>query len=138
MRISTIVAALTSAIAVSALPTASSLVSRIETCDKSPSDGRAATLFKQQNLIGENVATDYTPLPADSGCIDMSSFFGNWEGKTRSLVVNAGFKCEFYTEFKCPADCPKLALGSKTAQALQKTLPEAFDERIYSAKCTKF
>lgn len=52
---------------------------------------------KQQNLIGENVATDYTPLPADSGCIDMSSFFGNWEGKTRSLVVNAGFKCEFYT-----------------------------------------
>ncbi|KAF2450247.1 hypothetical protein P171DRAFT_136723 [Karstenula rhodostoma CBS 690.94] len=57
----------------------------------------ACTLYKAKNLAGKTSPTDYTPVPADSGCLDLSSLYGAWEGKTRSLVVQEGYKCDFYT-----------------------------------------
>lgn len=64
-----------------------------------PQDARndgACTLYKAKNLAGKTSPTDYTPIPADSGCLDLSNLFGVWEGKTRSLVVQEGYKCDFY------------------------------------------
>jgi hypothetical protein len=57
----------------------------------------ACTLYKAKNLAGKTSPTDYVPVPADSGCLDLSSLYGAWEGKTRSLVVQKGYKCDFYT-----------------------------------------
>jgi hypothetical protein len=68
-------------------------------CEQSPADGRGATIFKQEYLAGDRLATDYTPIPVTGHdfCMDLSNIFGGWYASAHSLVVNEGYKCEFYT-----------------------------------------
>ncbi|CAI6334101.1 unnamed protein product [Periconia digitata] len=132
MRATFFISALVSASAVSALPTI--LSSRGEYCDKSPSDGRAATIFKQQDFQGDNVAADFQPVPVTYGsCFSMNNFYGNWASTTRSLIVNDGFKCEFYTDATCTS--APLCLTGQGEQNVQHTLPEGFDGNIQSVQC---
>lgn len=57
----------------------------------------AAVIYKAQKFQGTTSPTDYTPLPTEGGCFNLSSLYGNWESKARSLVVQKGYKCDFYT-----------------------------------------
>ena len=75
------------------------------------------------------------PLPTDGACFDLTSLYGGWEDAARSLVVQKGFKCEFYTAFTCGGT--PLCLNAKEGKVVQKTLPEAFDSRIKSVQCKK-
>ncbi|PVH99716.1 hypothetical protein DM02DRAFT_656104 [Periconia macrospinosa] len=133
MRATFFISALLSATAaVSALPT--SLVQRGEYCDKSPSDGRAATIFKQQDFAGDRIATDYVSVPVtDDFCFSLNSFFGGWTASTRSLIVNDGYKCEFYNQSECGGE--PLCLSGQGEQSVQHTLPEGFDSAIVSLQC---
>ncbi|KAL5406110.1 hypothetical protein PMIN06_004444 [Paraphaeosphaeria minitans] len=97
----------------------------------------ACTLFKAKNLAGKTSPTDYTPVPADSGCLDLSSLYGAWEGKTRSLVVQAGYKCDFYTDPQCPTSATPLCLNASAEKITMKTLPKEWDQKIQSVKCEK-
>ncbi|KAF1952306.1 hypothetical protein CC80DRAFT_495381 [Byssothecium circinans] len=135
MRTTFLLPALLSASAVVAMPASTKLFQRSEYCDKSPADGRGATIFKQQDLAGDRVATDYTPIPVtDDFCFNLSSTYGGWYGAARSLVVNDGFKCEFYTEFQCAGEVLCLS-GTDGAQNIQTSLPEGFDSAIKSVQC---
>ncbi|KAF2684082.1 hypothetical protein K458DRAFT_389298 [Lentithecium fluviatile CBS 122367] len=136
MRISILITALMSSIAVSALPTTSSSTSSICSCDTSPSVG--ATIFKESNPTAcGNVASDYTTIPTGQGCIDLSNFFGSWEDHVGALVVAKGQKCEFYTEFACPSTNAPLCLGSKTEPIIKATVPKTYQGKIKSAQCHK-
>ncbi|KAJ4354148.1 uncharacterized protein N0V89_005881 [Didymosphaeria variabile] len=101
------------------------------------SNDGACTLYKAKNLAGKTSPTDYTPIPADSGCLDLSSLYGAWEGKTRSLVVQEGYKCDFYTDFTCPTSSTPLCLNASDKKITKKTLPAAWDQKIKSVKCEK-
>ncbi|KAF1976550.1 hypothetical protein BU23DRAFT_29335 [Bimuria novae-zelandiae CBS 107.79] len=95
----------------------------------------ACTLYKAQQLKGSLSTTDYTFVPAGSGCLDLTSLFGIWEDKTRSLVVQEGYKCEYFTEFQCTSE--PLCLNASDKKIIKKTLPAAFDKKIKSVKCEK-
>ncbi|KAF2639561.1 hypothetical protein P280DRAFT_40459 [Massarina eburnea CBS 473.64] len=133
MRASILVSALLSAATVSALPTAN-VFARTDYCEKSPADGRGATLFKQPNLVGDRIATDYAAIPVTrDSCFNLSSLFGAWYGAAKSLVVNEGYTCDFYTEFQCTGT--PLCLTGDGAQNIQLTLPEGFSSAIKSVQC---
>ncbi|KAF2472913.1 uncharacterized protein BDR25DRAFT_312786 [Lindgomyces ingoldianus] len=102
-----------------------------------PDDGRGATIFKQQDLIGETVPADKTAIPGNAWCTDLTMIYGNWDGRVRSLVVQLGYKCQFYTTYGCPSSSPKLSLGSKDESTKLRTLSEEFDEKIHSVVCVK-
>lgn len=100
-------------------------------------DGRGATIFKQQNLQGSQVPGDKTAVPGNTYCADLSNIFGNWDGKVRSLKVEPGYRCKFFTAYGCPASGQKLELGKKGVFLVANQLPTEFDEKIHSVICSK-
>ncbi|KAF2279221.1 uncharacterized protein EI97DRAFT_498738 [Westerdykella ornata] len=108
-------------------------------------DDRAATLYKQPNRPsgGQNRNhQDWIALPGNypgrGFCIDMSNLFGNWDEATRSLSVEKGFRCAFYSEVGCSSSKSKGAmwveLGEKDKEVLVDGLGR-MDRRIRSAEC---
>ncbi|KAF2786226.1 hypothetical protein K505DRAFT_202262, partial [Melanomma pulvis-pyrius CBS 109.77] len=98
-------------------------------------DGRGATIWKQQNMIGDIVPADQTAVPGNAWCTNLNNIFGGWDKKVRSLVVQDGYKCQFYTEYDCPTAGLYLDLGSKDDLVLQPTLTADFDLKIHSVFC---
>ncbi|KAK3201302.1 hypothetical protein GRF29_185g572539 [Pseudopithomyces chartarum] len=95
------------------------------------------TLYKAQKLVGKSSPTDYTPIPADAGCVNLNSLYGLWENQTRSLVVQKDYKCDFYTEYECPTTNTPLCLKASGQKIIKKTLPKGYDRKIKSVKCNK-
>jgi hypothetical protein len=56
------------------------------------SDGRGATIFKDKNFKGQSTA-----IPANNFCTNINNIFGEFDGKIRSLTVEKGYQCKFYT-----------------------------------------
>jgi len=55
-------------------------------------DGRGATIFTNKNFNGRSTA-----IPANDFCTDIDNIFGNFDGKIRSVTVEKGYHCKFYT-----------------------------------------
>jgi hypothetical protein len=54
-------------------------------------DGRGCTLWKQQEFVGGDIGI----LPSSCGNLDKAP--GNWDLQTRSLAIEPGYKCTFWT-----------------------------------------
>jgi hypothetical protein len=55
-------------------------------------DGRGATIWSEQKYAGQSVA-----IPGNEYCADLGMIMPNLEGKGRSIMVEAGYSCQFYT-----------------------------------------
>ncbi|KAI4927231.1 uncharacterized protein J4E92_006398 [Alternaria infectoria] len=94
-------------------------------------DGRGATIFTDKNFNGRSTA-----IPANDFCTDIDNIFGNFDGKIRSVTVEKGYHCKFYTGHDCPANGQKMECGSKDQASVFGDLG-TFDYKIHSAYCTK-
>ena len=54
-------------------------------------DGRGCTLWKQQDFLGVDIGI----LPTSCGNLNQAP--GNWDMQTRSLAIEPGYKCTFWT-----------------------------------------
>ncbi|KAI4649634.1 hypothetical protein J4E93_003954 [Alternaria ventricosa] len=106
----------------------STLVAAVPTA---AADGRGATIFTDKNFNGRSTA-----IPANDFCTDMNNIFGNFDGKIRSVTVEKGYHCKFYTGHDCPANGQKMECGSKDQASVFGDLG-TFDYKIHSAYCTK-
>ncbi|KAF1850732.1 uncharacterized protein K460DRAFT_271364, partial [Cucurbitaria berberidis CBS 394.84] len=95
-------------------------------------DGRGATIWTSHGFQGASVA-----IPANNWCTDMNNLFGDFDGKARSIVVASGYKCQFYTEYRCPSNGRKLDEGMVNREVAMAELPGDFDLKIHSAYCAK-
>ncbi|KAJ4364647.1 hypothetical protein N0V83_009244 [Neocucurbitaria cava] len=96
-------------------------------------DGRGATLWTLRAFQGSSVA-----IPASAWCTDMNNVFGNFDGKARSLSVEGGYKCQFYTEYGCSAaKGKKLEYGNAKKGVKVAALTGDFEGKIHSAYCAK-
>ncbi|KAF1996629.1 hypothetical protein P154DRAFT_579728 [Amniculicola lignicola CBS 123094] len=102
------------------------------------SSARAATLFKKPHFDGVNEGTDVTAIQTwyDS-CQIFEGWYGGWDKAARSIVVEKGFKCVFFTNADCKGT-PVLQLGDKKRFAVLGQLPKEADGTLRSAKCPKF
>jgi hypothetical protein len=55
-------------------------------------DGRGATIYK-----GKNFTDSSTAIPANYYCTDLYNIVGQFDGKVRSIKVDAGYFCKFFT-----------------------------------------
>ncbi|KAF1836428.1 hypothetical protein BDW02DRAFT_567010 [Decorospora gaudefroyi] len=94
----------------------------------SSTNGRGATVWKNKKFQGPSTA-----IPANNWCTDMNNIFGNWDAKTRSIKVEAGYKCRFYLDYGCTG--PKIEFGSPDGRMMLDDLGPSFDLSIHSAYC---
>ncbi|KAH7071906.1 hypothetical protein BKA63DRAFT_554808 [Paraphoma chrysanthemicola] len=120
MKLFNLVLAVTGTLA-AALPNPQSLT---------PNDGRGATVFKEQNLKG-----DSTAIPSNLWCTDLNNIFGGFDYKVRSVIVEKGYRCRFYTLWGCPADAENYEFGSKEQALAVGELPGWLDRKIHSVWC---
>ncbi|KAL6708042.1 hypothetical protein ACN47E_003476 [Coniothyrium glycines] len=95
-------------------------------------DGRGATIYSMTYYRGSSAA-----IPANAWCNNLDNIFGKFDGTTRSITVEKGFKCSFHLERDCPSNGARLDLGSKdVGQGLGK-LSQAYDKKIRSVHCAR-
>jgi hypothetical protein len=58
----------------------------------SEGDGRGAAIWSEQKYAGQSVA-----IPGNEYCADLGMIMPNLEGKGRSIMVEADYRCQFYT-----------------------------------------
>ncbi|KAH3911704.1 hypothetical protein HBI56_140330 [Parastagonospora nodorum] len=96
-------------------------------------DGRGATIYTSPNFQG-----DSTFVPGTSSyCGDLNNIFGNFDGRVRSIVVEKGYRCQFYIGHDCPANGSEYDCGSKDASDAISTLPDWVDSKVHSIFCAK-
>ena len=105
----------------------SALVAALPAVRSTP--GRGATIFTGQNSSGSSTA-----IPGISFCADLTNLYGNFDGKVRSLTVEAGYRCQFYTTYGCPANGQKLDI---TGAQQDGQLSNVFDYNIHSVICAQ-
>ncbi|PSN71254.1 hypothetical protein BS50DRAFT_279128 [Corynespora cassiicola Philippines] len=136
MRFFTIITALVSAAAVSARPTTGG----VELAKRDINllgDGRGATVWKQRNFVGTLEPNEKTAIPGNNYCANLDAVYGDWDKKIRSLTVEKGYKCSFYTVHNCVAKGHVLQLGSKDQGFSEPELEPQFDQTFQSAVCAK-
>ncbi|KAF1942260.1 hypothetical protein EJ02DRAFT_454459 [Clathrospora elynae] len=95
---------------------------------KASGDGRGATIWSEKNIQGRSTA-----IPANNYCTDMNNIFGDWDGKIRSIRVEAGYSCQFNRGYECGGGV--LEFGRPDVILVMDDLGPLFDLNIHSARC---
>ncbi|KAL1795930.1 hypothetical protein ACET3X_006154 [Alternaria dauci] len=93
--------------------------------------GAGGIIYKEPNFQGES-----TYIPSNLYCTDVNNIFGNFDGKVRSIKSMPGYQCQWYIDYRCPANGAKLDMGSRTAYVSNGYLRPTFDRNIHSVYCS--
>ncbi|KAF2713134.1 hypothetical protein K504DRAFT_131618 [Pleomassaria siparia CBS 279.74] len=88
-----------------------------------------AMIYKQQFQAGEG-----TGISVASSCVNLSS---DWNSKTRSMIVRAGYTCLFHANLGCPSAGPYLKLGHPQKDIIQDVISPLYDQRVRAVFCAK-
>lgn len=67
----------------------------------------------------------------------MSIYGDEWDRKTRSVAVEQGYSCTFYTERACPPGAGHITMGRVEGRTGIAKLPPGMDLAIRSVFCSR-
>ncbi|KAF2849471.1 hypothetical protein T440DRAFT_469237 [Plenodomus tracheiphilus IPT5] len=94
-------------------------------------DGRGATIYTSTKFGGRLFA-----IPGSNYCTSLNEIYGDFDAKTRSIIIDQGYRCEFYTSYDCAEKSPYAHFGSPRMPISVPFLRPDYDSTIHSVYCT--